>query len=856
MADRPNPLLDCKFSFRVILFLFGAAVDLCSPLNATPQQDYRDLILGVDNLRVEGTAGSLAVEGPLSTSLALTEKNEVIAAAGIYGTNPKSARIVAVAHTSIAFGEKNSVFLARCILWVSQKAQPTVMLLGVSAKEWTAKYTHHSVIEWDTQKLSTVDLVVANPHYARFGQYEDELRSFLEKGGGLIIGATPWALSGEAREAVGRLLRPAGLAFVGSGPTNAQISLPEKPPVYLNATEAAGALLTTAPARDSTPITESRLGCALIESCISADTVGPLLEDLLKRAHETRGWIQIDAQRALKRKNHPVESLLVRYQGRLLEQLPPEKTPVHPSAADFPGLVEKVPSVTRVIRLNAKTGPDKWINHGKQHRIPTGLYAPPGSVIEVRAPESIIQAGLFLEVGIHTDANWNLDSWKRFPQVSRRIPLKQSLTRAANAFGGLLSIVIPDNCDVGPAPVSISGGVEAPVFTLGETSLQEWNNRIKYHPGAWGYIESPKWTGYFRRDILNQLENPESVATYWQKVVDTADTVLGYSRWRKRGEAMLTDRELFAGYGHAGFPVEMAYDGGREEDQWALARRGPEKGDWGFLHELGHTFQDSFDGAYTIATHAEVDVNLVPALVKNLVHDITCWDGKNHHTFDAPSRLADLQKWEELPESEKTWTKACSMTVAYDFYFTLAECLGWDLYRRAFSRWMDWLQKPGADAALDRVASKGDIAKRDRFFILFCEESGLNLLPFFQKYGLGKGLYGLSVDATNAVRALPEWAGNRPITSIEGPAELKIAAKQTPGRVIATFRAKDPDPGTIFRYQIVSGNESGAFQIEPRTGDLRIQGANQIQSTMLTIRAQDNCVPLSSMEIKCRIRAE
>jgi hypothetical protein len=291
------------------------------------------------------------------------------------------------------------------------------------------------------------------------------------------------------------------------------------------------------------------------------------------------------------------------------------------------------------------------------------------------------------------------------------------------------------------------------------------------------------------------------------------------------------------------------------DDQWALARRGPELGDWGFLHELGHTFQDNFDGAYTIATHAEVDVNLVPALIKNKVHDITCWDGKHHSTFDAPSRLADLQKWADLPESEKTWAKACSMKVAYDFYFTLAECFGWELYRKAFSRWMDWLQKPGADPSLDRITSKAAQAKRDRFFLLFCEESGRNLLPYFQKYGLGRGEHGLSPGVLESVKPLPEWSGNQDITGLEGPREIILKRDSKAGEGLARFRAADPDPGTIFTYRIVEGDGAGAFHLEPRTGVLRLREGHSAKPGVLTIRVQDNCVPLSVKEITCRIFA-
>jgi hypothetical protein len=342
------------------------------------------------------------------------------------------------------------------------------------------------------------------------------------------------------------------------------------------------------------------------------------------------------------------------------------------------------------------------------------------------------------------------------------------------------------------------------------------------------------------------MEDPGAVADYWHRAVATADQLLGYAPWRKRGESMLVDRDIFVGYGHAGYPVMMMYGAEKGDGPNALMGRGPSQGDWGFLHELGHTFQDSFDGHYTIATHGEVDVNLVPALVLQRLHDRVSYDNHSHGTFDAKSRMADWEKWRALPASEQTWAKACKMNVAYDFYFTLAECHGWELYGRAFGRLMKWLQKPGEDPALDAVPEKAASAKRDRFFVCFCEESGFNLLPYFRKYGLGKDEFGLSEAVCKRVAHLPEWEGNRPMEGVSGPAEVSVPAGAAEGSVLGRFQGKDPDSGTIFSYRIVEGNEDGVFAIHARTGAVTLRKNGKHPARSLVIEAQDNCIPLSS----------
>jgi hypothetical protein len=191
------------------------------------------------------------------------------------------------------------------------------------------------------------------------------------------------------------------------------------------------------------------------------------------------------------------------------------------------------------------------------------------------------------------------------------------------------------------------------------------------------------------------------------------------------------------------------------------------------------------------------------------------------------------------------------MNVSYDLYFTLAECFGWDLYSKAFGRLMRWLQKPGTDPVLDAIPDKSPSAKRDRFFVLFSQESGHNLLPFFQKYGLDKGEFHLSDGVKKAVAGLPPWTGNRPMEGVAGPREITVAAGARPGLVLAKFAGKDPDPGTFFTYRIADGNADGAFAIDAYSGEVTLAKAGKQPSRALTIEAQDNCIPLTSAKTFC-----
>ena len=73
---------------------------------------------------------------------------------------------------------------------------------------------------------------------------------------------------------------------------------------------------------------------------------------------------------------------------------------------------------------------------------------------------------------------------------------------------------------------------------------------------------------------------------------------------------------------------------------------------------------------------------------------------------------------------------------------------------------------------------------------------------------------------------------------------MRIAANQSPKTPLATFSAKDPDPGTIFSYKIAEGNDDDAFYIEPRSGVLTLTKPSKT-SRKLMVEVQDNCIPLS-----------
>lgn len=828
---------------------------------ADSAEDYAAITAGMKDFHMGGTAGGVALQGRQAFPLAISGKREVAMGAGYFGDVPTGGRVMAMAHTSFADGpnEEASRFLANAARWLGRSDKPRVITIGLSPKAWKAAGLEADRAGADLEAaLSKANVAVIHLHGASFKDAASSLQKFAGKGGGVIVASTPWAADKVQLEAANEFLAQAGLAFTGSGPSEKTYPVYDRAPSPLwSALNAMNAIAAHKAGTKKLELADQQLCATTLDAVLSGRKLAPSLEAALKQLHATYGWIEIRKEAALRKTTRPIEAMLVRYQSRLLEAQPPEQMTVHPSANDFPGAVGEGPAVTKTVEFNATTGADKLINHGGKTIINTGLYARPGVPVTVTLPPEALNAGLKVEIGIHIDRNWNLNTWRRFPQITRQFELSQAQTKAGSAFGGLVSILVPANCALGNTKATIAGAVEAPVFTLGKTTEADWHARVKNAPGAWGYIETPKWTGYVPREVLQRIEHPAAVAEYWKRVVDLADEYMGYGKWRRRGEAMLTDRDITVGYGHAGYPVMMAYAAESGDGPAALVERGPQKGDWGFLHELGHTFQDSFDGHYTIATHAEVDVNLVPGIAMMLVHDRTAWDNNSHGTFDAKNRVKDMEKWLARPEAERTWDQACKgSSVAYDFYFTMAECFGWELYKKALGRLADWLHEPGKDPGLDALDRRSPNHKRDRFFLCFSEAAGRNLLPHFEKYGLGRGEFGLSPAVIEKVKGLPAWSGNQAVSALNGPAAVRVGKGAATGTKLGEYQATDPDAGTRFTFSLPAGNEDGAFEIEKRTGVLKLAKAPAMPGYELTVRVSDSTIPATTKEIRVTVTVE
>jgi hypothetical protein len=822
-----------------------------------------------------GSPGSIPVHGRASFPVLLDSANVPALAAGRHGNgvSPTAARAVAASHTGFfntsGTTTTSSLFL-NSVLWASRKATPATITVGSNSSTIRSFFSTRGYLTkaistgmtTSTNDLSGCDVFVGNFHDGFTASAINKINTFAANGGGVVVCSTPWALSTQAFNDAQSVLEPFGLSVSGSGTASGSFTVAAASyPIFHSALTGLDQMVADATGGAAMSLADKRIAAAAVDRVLAVRPAqAEILAGLQTLENSGYGIIGVTAAAPLVKNNKPVEAMLARFQSGRFDAMGAAQLIAHPSSSDWPGAPAPGSTVSRTFTVNGNVPADSYMNWGDRgRRIETRLYAAPGATVTVTLPADKIAGGVKLEIGCHVDVNFHLSQWNRFPKVTRSVPLTQTVTQTGNVFGGIIWINIPTGANLGTFDVTVSGALEAPCFQLGVDTDETWNATLKNLPGAWGCImtdnvpgfgNTPGFTVYVSRAKLQSVTSAEAVALHWKNVIETADDRMGYTAYRKRGEAALSDRDIIAGGGHAGWPVMMAYG-----DSDVLVDDALKSGDWGFYHEIGHTFQDSFDGSYGIATHGEVDVNLVPALLNNIVHDKTCWDGNIHSTFNGGNRLTKRTSFQAMTAAEQTWAFACSDgATAYDFYFNLSEAFGWEAYKTALTRLMAWNQG-GTDATLSSFGANNDQAKRDRFYIIFCDATGRNLDPYFQRYGLGvtgRG-YEISAAAKSHIsgKGYPVWIDNSAVDGVGDPGPLAAAETLAPGSVIADLNAVDPEePGSKWTWTIASGNADGRVVIDKRSGELKVsaQGLDRESAATysLGIVAEDGGVPLLS----------
>ena len=436
--------------------------------------------------------------------------------------------------------------------------------------------------------------------------------------------------------------------------------------------------------------------------------------------------------------NDPLPWILVNYQSRVIAATPPEKITAYPGASDFPGAVPaNAPRVTKTVAVDATTDPAAWRS--------TGLYAAPGALVTVSTTTTLLGKGFEIRVGAHADSIRNAahHRYVRMPEISRVFPFESGKISVANAFGGLIYVLVPKGSALGKIQVTISGAVEAPHYVEGVTTASEWK-RIRENPAPWGELEAKNIIFTVPSADLRKLDDPDAVARYWDNVVASTAEFMGRPSGvlsfttvgPSRAERYVPDVDISAGGMHAGYPI-MTFLNAIPSELYPQTEPGKR---WGLLHELGHNYQMQItpDGRFrdwTAGEEGEVTNNMAPLYITS--QQGIKWQVANPSLLKTQAQVIAMFAAGEKPFQSKDLFARLFM------YLTLSEGIGWNPLHQVMT---DYYRLPASQRPKD------DGEKRDQMLIRLSRASGKNLAPFFTHWG-----YETSAAAQATVANLPRW---------------------------------------------------------------------------------------------------
>ncbi len=587
------------------------------------------------------------------------------------------------------------------------------------------------------QKLADISVLIIVGSAMPRGTGAAKIVDFVRSGGGLLTADTPWGWrqlnpgKSLAEDHPGQqIVAQMGVCFAGgmTGRTskNGYAVSPQIEP-YTHAGKAFEAL-------QKFEAKQIQLTNAQLQQCsdILVKTVHSLPateKSFLPRVEAVVEAHQAEAVPSPKKpvtNKQPFARLAIAFRLNRYAKLPPEKIPADPSAKFFPGAVPAdAERVTETLTVDCSV--PGWHS--------TGLYAPPGEVITVRADQTALRNGLHIRIGCHRDSIWHHSSWRRVPIITMEKPLQGEVSRYASPFGGLIYVVVPRGKE-GTAKVTISGAVRAPYFVLGKTTLWQWRKVVRNYPAPWAEFECDRVILTVRAEDARKVDDPELVMNFWRKVLDADAYLAGRPAERKRPERYVADTQISAGYMHSGYPIMTHLDASYRMVDWNTLHGPARKCAWGLYHEMGHNHQS---GDWTFGGTGEVTVNLFSMYVCETVVGLPLEQG--HPAITAESQRKKIENYFKEKPSYQRWTR--DPFLALILYIQLRKAFGWEVFHRVFAEYrkLPKDQKP-----------KTNQDKIDQFMIRMSRATGHNLAKFFETWGLP-----LTDKAKQAVADLPEW---------------------------------------------------------------------------------------------------
>lgn len=695
-----------------------------------------------DSARTQLLSGvtSLVAPGALPSRMLATGPNAFVLAIGggrpaplIVGGTVDQGRAILVGHEAFLGGDNlnspsNRQFMQNSLRWLTGKAATDAKIgyIGMGGPVAFAKTAGTTVVPLPKspapQDLRGLDaLLLSQDALVGDATAQANVLAYIRQGHGLMIAgpAWGWLQLNPGKDILqdypaNRMLLPFGLGFT-AGTNDGPYATADSDNPALNGSLALNALLAGTLSADDTNIAVSSVGDQLQ---LGAGNSQQALSAIRNRAQQEGGLGGPTAAKPLDAKT-PFSRLYLRAAATSLPS-----NAAYPSSQDFPGSTNGLMQESRTVRVDTRV---------KGWHV-TGIYARPGIPVSVLLPASALKLGLSVRIGSHTDELWDLDTWKRYPSISRSWPLTTTRTNVSSPFGGTVYIVVPDSAPATSVVANVGGGVGAVTYVLGETDANAWRGMVNKAGAPWAEMVGNRVALSVPRSSAVKAQDPERLMRHWDSVM-AACFDLYSAPPRTTPERYCVDRQISAGYMHSGYPI-MTWEDVADAFCDMTKLLGTNGSVWGFYHEVGHNFQRpewTFDGT------GEVTNNLFSLYANEKFNGITpATYGQAQRAMEPSLQMSRLKAY--LAKGAKFSDWQSDPFLALTMYSQLREGFGWDPFKAVFKSY--WTGP----------SPQTELEKHDQWMIRFSRQVNRNLAPFFQAWGVPT-----TESARQSLTDLPTW---------------------------------------------------------------------------------------------------
>ncbi|MDB4419177.1 M60 family metallopeptidase [bacterium] len=422
------------------------------------------------------------------------------------------------------------------------------------------------------------------------------------------------------------------------------------------------------------------------------------------------------------------------------------------SADKFPGQITGPSNTTAIysVQINASQ-PKAYgyaVDYSTEHaRRPTGAYLTPGRIATVTVPANLVGKGYRIRVGAHVhDLQNRPNNLKRFDRVTRTYPINNVATEIASPLGGGIYIEVPYEVEEGLATIQFQNTVRAPFFSntvARQTSLAEWQNTERSHPGPWTDFETDKFMLTIPTAWIYNYSDPVTLMNNWDLAMDACSDLQGLPRVRPKTVLYcIIDVTLKANAFSPGYPQSndnfdptpsTAYNGNQNHDYL----NGPQVTDEVDFHEFGHASSiNKFNGE----TESIVNLFAVPVLNRMFNVPLEQAFGKslNYDVNGRMNRKDAAINW-AVHEKFRTGQPMTGNEMKYQHrgygkYVEIVALFGWDALQAFWSSVAD-----DAELATNPITYSKNSDPADSRIVRMSNAANANLLPLIHFWGVHPG---------------------------------------------------------------------------------------------------------------------